>query len=61
MNKGESGITLSFFYVNAYIMNKWKSLWNYVIGIWYCILHKDWNTNNILVVIYLIDRSVFHD
>lgn len=60
-NEGESELTLSFFYVNAYIMNIWKSLWNSFIGIWYCNLHKDWNTNNNLVYIYLMNRSVFHD
>lgn len=27
MKGKESEITLSFFYVNAYIMNIWKSLW----------------------------------
>jgi len=60
-NKEESELTLSSFYVDAYIMNIWKSLWNSLIGIWYCNLHKDWNNINNFVSVYLTNRSVFHD
>lgn len=36
-------MTLSFFYVNAYIMKLWKTLWKMAHVLWYCILHKEWN------------------
>ncbi|VWX35650.1 hypothetical protein EXIGUO9Y_260073 [Exiguobacterium oxidotolerans] len=46
----ESEIALSFFYVNAYIMKKWKTLWKKSVFLCYLNLHKDYQVDYIMVI-----------